>query len=161
MAWHGPGAGEMAAVRGGGASLRGGEANGEALGVRGRRVARLAERGGDFSLTLPPPTRNCNLQEEQLVEREPSSPRFRLRERARTVQSPERVGALGQPLAFLQLREQRIGERARQRGADELAELLRGDLLAGRIDRREIRSGFAVADVEAPHVEPVPTLPAS
>src|SRR5437667_6376083 len=45
-----------------------------------------------------------------------------------------------------------------KRGADELTQLLRGDVLARGIDRREIGGRFAVPDVEAAHVEAVTSL---
>ena len=124
-------------------------------------LAGWAERRCDLGLALPAPPRQPDLQEEQLVESEPAPPHFRLTERARPVQRPECVDALGQSLVLLQVGRKGIRKRPRQCRADQLAHLLRGDVLAGRIDRSEVGRRFALADVEAAHVEAVPSLPAA
>src|SRR3989442_553762 len=144
-----------------GAFLVLGEPERQDLPVPHQQLAGLAERGCDLAFTLAPPPRDSELEEQQLVEGEPAPARFGLAERARPVQGPESVGTLRQSLTLLQLSRQWIGERTWQGRADELAQLLRRDLFAGGVDRREVCGGLAVTDVEAPDVEAITALPAA
>ena len=104
------------------------------------QLARLAERRRDLLLALARAAGEPELEHEQLVEREPPPPRLRLLERPRPVQRVERVGAPRQPLALLQPGRQRVGlvRDELERAVGERAHPRRRDLLAGRIDRREV-----------------------
>jgi hypothetical protein len=75
------------------------------------------------------------------------------------VEREQRVASGRKRTADEELRGERVGQRARERGRDELAQLFRRDVLAGGIDRSEVRRRLAVADVEAADVEPVAPLP--
>src|SRR5215468_6926009 len=128
----------------------------EDVAVPRNELAWRLERRGDLLLALATLHRKTDLQQQQLVERQPPPPGFRLVERARPVQGPERVGPRRKVL--LHPRRQRVGDRTRERRGHELAHLLRRQLLAGGIDRRIVRSRLAVADIEAADVEAVAAL---
>ena len=66
------------------------------------QLARLAERRGDRRLALAHGPRDAELQDEQLVEREPHAAALGLLERARTVKHVQRVDLQRQALALLQ-----------------------------------------------------------
>ena len=114
------------------------------------QLAGLGQRGRDLLLALGRPARERQLEDEQLVEREPASPLLRLVERARPVQSSERVAPERQPAFCLQGGRKRVGPVGgkRQRRLDELAQLHRRDLLARRVDRCEVRRCRAAVQVE-------------
>src|SRR6266849_2581006 len=76
----------------------------------------------------------------------------------RRVQRPERVHALGEGLLLLHVGRKRVAESTGKRSADELAQLLGGDLLARGVDRSEVGGRLSVTDVEAAHVEAVAPL---
>ncbi len=79
--------------------LPGGELEREQLAVARDQLAGRAERRGDRLLRLAAAARDSDLEQEQLVEREPPPTCFRLLAARRAVQRPERVEAIGQPLA--------------------------------------------------------------
>ena len=74
------------------------------------------------------------------------------------MQRPERIHSLGQRFTLFEVGGQRVRQRSGERGADELAQLLRRDVLTRGIDGSEVRGRLALADVEAAHVEAVATL---
>ena len=73
------------------------------------------------------------------------------------MQRDERVGAQRQPSLDLERGRQRVGPvaRVRERGRDELAQLRGRDLLARRIDGREVRGRGAAVQVVGAHLEAV------
>ncbi len=125
------------------------------LAVAPDQLARVAERGCERPLALGGAARDADLQQQQLLEREPPPPRFRLLCRRRMVHDRERIGLERQLLAHAHVGGQRVVHvvRVRQRRSDERADLLRRDLLAGRIHRREVGRRVAVADVVRLHGE--------
>ena len=122
------------------------------------QLAGRAERRCDLRLALAAPAREPDLEQQQLVEGKPAPPGLCLGERAGTVQCPERIHSLGQRFTLLEVGRERVRQRSGQRGADELAQLLRRDVLTRGVDRSEVRGRLALADVEAAHVEPVAPL---
>ena len=138
-----------------------GQAKREYVAIAGNEVAGGTERRRDLRLTFPAPRSQTDLQDEQLVEGEPRTTFLRLLARPRPVQSPQRIASLRQALALLHSGRERVQSRPRQRRTDELAELLRRDLLARRIDGREVRRRRRPADVERLDEELVAPLHAS
>ena len=114
---------------------------------RQRRPVALDQRAGSAqrprAQLFAPPTaaEQADLEREQLVERQAAAAELSLGRRARTVQGPERVCEQREPPPRLHVRRDRIGPVAgtRQHGRDHLAKLLDRDLLARRVDGREIR----------------------
>ena len=84
-----------------------------------------------------PPPRHRELEQEQLLEREPAARLLLVVLALREVHGVEHGGALRQTLLDAQARGQRLDRRARQRArlADERAQSVRGDALRGRMDR--------------------------
>ena len=123
--------------------------------VAADQLARLRQRGGDLLLALGSAPRQRQLEDEQLVEGEPLPSLLGLLERARLVDRRQRVASERQPALRLQRRRQRVGMvgHERQRRLDELAQLRRRDLLARRIDRREVGRRRAAVEVERAHGE--------
>jgi hypothetical protein len=125
--------------------------------VAGDELARRRQRRGDAGLPLGRSSRQGQLEDEQLVERESPPTLLRLVERARSVEGDERVAAERQPLPLLQRRGERVravgGER--QRRLEEVAELPRRELLAGGVDGRVVRGRGAAVQVVGPDREPV------
>jgi hypothetical protein len=121
------------------------------------RLARDAERRRQRALALGPAAGDADLQEQQLLEREPRASGLGLVLRLRMVQRDERVALQRQPLAHPQLRGQGVDPvaGARQRRGDQCTHPLRRDLLAGGIDRCEVGRRLAVADVVGADVEAV------
>ena len=114
------------------------------------QVSRLGQRRRDLLLTLGRPSRERELEDEQLVERKPAPALLRLVERTWPVQRGERISAERQPALCFQGGRQRVGAVGgeREHRLDELAELHGRDLLAGRIDRCEVRGRRAPVQVE-------------
>ena len=131
------------------------------LAVAVDELARLAECRRERALALGDTARDPDLEDEQLLEREPLARRLSLVEVARPVYGGERVALQGQPLALAQLGGKRIGDVHRERkcGVDDAPHRRGGDLLGSRIHGSEVsgRAGL-IADVvgaglEAPAAE--------
>ena len=86
-----------------------GQLEGERGAIPRDQLAGLAERERHRRLTLPHRARDAELEDEQLVEREPRAAGLGFLERTRLVQRDERVAALRQALALAQRGRQRIG----------------------------------------------------
>src|SRR5207342_2867802 len=99
-----------------------------------------AERRRDLVLALARAAGEAELEQEQLVEREPASPLLRLLQRPGTVERVEGVGAARQALPLFQRRRQRVRlvRNELERSVCQRAQARRRDLLAGRIDGREV-----------------------
>src|SRR5581483_5838884 len=141
--------GEVAVELGDRSLLVGRQPEGQQTAVAGDQVARLAERRGDLVLALAVPSRQAELEQEQLVEREPPAAALGVVERARPVESVERVRAAGKALRLAQPGRQRIDDVAdqRQRTVGERPPPRRRDLLPGRIDRREVAGRGGAVEV--------------
>jgi hypothetical protein len=122
------------------------------LAVARDQLARLRERHGDRIRVAEP----CDdeLQRDELVEREPAARLLRLRLVGREVQRRERVCVR----RHLELCGKGIRQEAavvRKCAAHELAQPRRRDLLARRMDGREVGGALRLADVVALHLEAV------
>jgi len=120
-------------------------------------VARLAERGRERPLPLGRASRDADLEDDQLLEREPLPPGLRLNEVTGTMHRSERVALQRESFALAQLSRERIRdvERERERGIHDAAHRGRGDLLRGRVDRSEVGGrACLVADVVRAGLEP-------
>ena len=127
------------------------------------QLSGLSERRRDLVLALARPAGDAELEQEQLVEREPASPLLRLLERFRAMERVQRVGAARQAFPLFQRRRERVGlVRNELEGAvGKGAEPRRRDLLAGRVDRRQVGGGGRTVQVVRLDVERVPAeLPA-
>ena len=60
------------------------------------------------------------------------------------MQCPERIDSLWQRFTLFEVGGQRVRQRSGQRSADELAQLLRRDVLTRRVDRSEVRGRLAL-----------------
>ena len=121
-------------------------------------VSRLAERRSERPLPLGRAPRDAELEDEQLLEREPLPAGLRLAEVARAVHRRERVALQRQPLSLAQLGGERIGDvrRERERCVDDPPHRHGGDLLRRGIDRSEVRRGARpVPDVVGARLEAV------
>src|SRR5215211_3030746 len=105
--------------------------------ARDERAGR-AERRRDGLVASSDDAREAELQYEQLFEGQARARAFGLVARAGAVERVERVTARRQSLLLPERGRQRIGDVARQRGEDQLAQLLRRHVLAGGIDRHEL-----------------------
>ena len=160
---HGRGAAEVGVDLGDGALLVGRELERQRLPVALDQLTGRVERRRDHVLFAAVTAQQAELECEQLVEGQPAAALLGLLFGAGTVERPERVGAQRQVLALLELRRQRVGQvpRMDERGADQLAQLLRRHVLAGGIHRREIRRRDDAVQVERADVESVPSLAAA
>ena len=122
------------------------------------QLAGLAERRCERALALRRAARDADLQQEQLLEREPLPPDLRLVLGLRMVEHEERVALQRQCLAVAELGRQRVEvvDDVPERVRDERAQPLRRDLLARGIDGREVGGRLALADVVRLDVEAVP-----
>ncbi len=122
------------------------------------QLSGLSERGRDLVFALARPPCDAELEQEQLVEREPASPLLRLLERFRAMERVQRVGTARQPFPLFQRRRERVGlVRNELEGAvGKGAESWRRDLLAGRVDRRQVGGGGRTVQVVRLDVERVP-----
>src|SRR5437763_13065049 len=121
------------------------------LAVARDQLTRLRERRRHRLLASLRRACEAELQDEQLVEGEAPARALGLVERAWTVECLQRIASRRQSLLLPERGRQRIAEVARERGQDELPELLRRHVLAGGIDRHELgvtRRRFVRADGE-------------
>src|SRR5439155_5608979 len=116
------------------------------LAIASAELTRRRQHGRDGRLTPAPAPGVPDLEDEQLVEREPLPARLRLPEGARLVEREEGVGLERQALGNLEPRGERVGKRAgvRKCALDERSQPLRRDLLTRGVDRREV-GGRSVA----------------
>ena len=127
----------------------------ERLAVAADQVARLAEPCRERPLALLDAARDADLEDEELLEGEPRAAAFRLGEVVRPVHGGERVALERKPLAFAQLRGQRVGDvrRERQREIDDAPHARRRDLLRSGIDGREVGGSARLAEVVRARLE--------
>ena len=132
------------------------ELEGERPAVAGDEVARLAERRRLLLLAPEAPAHEPDLEHQELLEGQALTARFGGVGIARPVEGGERVDAereLGSDTG-----RDRIGMvvRVRQRLRHELAQLFDGDVLARRVDGREVRGGRGAVHVVRADGELVP-----
>ena len=120
-----------------------GELERQPLPVARDQVAGLAESGRTLFLAAQPPPGEPDLQDEQLVEREPAAPPLAVLLVAWSMEGVERIGSTRKPgvLRDPSGQEVRPVTHVRQRLADQLAQLLDRHVLARRVDRSEVGRG--------------------
>ncbi len=121
------------------------------------QLAGRAERRRERALAFRRAPRDAELEQQQLLEREPLPPGLRLVLGLGMVDDEERVALQRHRLAVAQLGRQRVGvvDDVPERVRDERPQPLRRDLLARGIDRREVFRRLALADVVRLDVEAV------
>ena len=125
------------------------------------QATRLAERRSLLALAPPAPTSKADLEDEQLLEREPSAAELRVLRSARHVERGKGIGSDRHVVG--DSGRHGIGEVARlgQRAPDHLAQLLDGQILGRGIDGREVGGRRGPVEIVRAHVELVaPQMPA-
>ena len=125
-------------------------------------LARFAKARRERSFAFRDAARDPDLQDEQLLERQPLPPGLGLVEVPRPVHGGERVTFQRQSLALAQLGRQRIrdvhGER--KGGVHDASHGRGGDLFRGRVDGSEVGGGACFSDVVRARLEaPAAQLP--
>ena len=132
---------------------------GEQVAVAGGQLGGHVERRSELVLAAATATGKTDLEDEQLVEREPAPALLGLLLVPGTVQRRERVGAQRKASPLLERRRDEVREVAcmRERLADEVAELLDRHLLARRVDGSEVRGRRSAVQVVRANRELVAT----
>ena len=117
-----------------------GELERQPLPVPRDQLAGLAESRRPLFLAAQPPPGEPDLQDEQLVEREPAAPPLAVLLVAWPMEGVERIGSTRKPCALRNPSGQEVRKvtHVRQRLADQLAQLLDRHVLARRVDRSEV-----------------------